>query len=307
MNVAVTVNNAYVYPLYIMLQTLFAHHRGINIHVWLIHADVSSENICMLQEICEKNHNMLTDIRVEDLFDDAPISLYFSKEMYFRILLFQLIPDSEERILYMDPDLIVNDSLLDFYNMPLEGYCLAGCRDRLLDSERPEDRKTLGLRDETTYINSGVLLFHLAEIRKSFQAESVYQLIKERGKEFKFPDQDAINLLFEGRIRQVDDRYNWNPNIPYAKEYFAYIFGTGREKKPAVIHFMGKEKPWNKHYIKKFYHYYWYCEMKFTNKSKLKLMLRFFQIPVSVIGGFLDFGGMFFRRIKKAAGRRGLK
>lgn len=72
----------------------------------------------------------------------------------------------------MDPDLVVNDSLLDFYNTPLEGYWLAGCRDRLLDRERPEYRKFLGLRDETTYINSGVLLFHLTEIRKAFQAGS---------------------------------------------------------------------------------------------------------------------------------------
>lgn len=50
MNVAVTVNDTYVYPLYIMLQTLFAHHRGISIHVWLVHADVSSENTRMLQD-----------------------------------------------------------------------------------------------------------------------------------------------------------------------------------------------------------------------------------------------------------------
>lgn len=305
MNVAVTVNDTYVYPLYIMLQTLFVHHKGIKIHIWLLHGGISSRNISMLREICEKNHNTLTDIQVGNVFDKAPTLLYFSKEMYFRMLLPWLIPHTEERILYLDPDLVVNDSLLEFYHTPLEGYCLAGCRDRLQDKERPEYRKFLGLREETPYINSGVLLFHLTELRKCFEVQIVYQMIKERGNQFKFPDQDVINLLFEGRIKLMEDRYNLNPNHLYAVEYLKYTLGTGRAPKPAVLHFMGKDKPWNGHYFKNLYHYYWYYERRYTNRGKLKLWLRIFRIPISVVNGYLYYAGAVFRRIGKAAGRQG--
>ncbi len=304
MNVAVTVNDTYVYPLYIMLQTLFAHHRGIKIHVWLIHAGISSENVTMLQKICEKNHNKLTNIKIGDLFDDVPTTLYFSKEMYFRIFLPELIPDTENRILYMDPDLVVNDSLLEFYNTPLKGYCLAGCRDRLYDREKPEYRKFLGLKEESPYVNSGVILFHLTELRKCFEAEKACRIVKEWGNDFKFPDQDLLNILFEGRIKLMDDRYNLNPNNLYAVEYIKYTLGIGKVEKPAVIHYMGGEKPWNRHYFMNLYHYYWYYEMRYTNRSKWKLTLRVFQIPVSIAHGFLAYAGMFFRKIKKVAGRQ---
>lgn len=299
MNVAVTVNDTYVYPLYIMLQTLFAHHGQTEVHVWLIHNSVSGENIDRLRTICEKNHNRLTVIHVEDeLFESAP-RLHFRKEMYFRIMLSELIPETEDRILYLDPDLIVLDSLTEFYHTPMEGYCLAGCRDRLQDRERPEYREFLGLKKETHYVNSGVLLFHLAELRKCFKTETVDRMIQERGSGFCFPDQDIINLLFEGRIKLMDDRYNLNPNHLYATEFLKYNLGIGRSIKPAILHYMGAKKPWNKFYFKNLYQYYWYCEIRYTCRPKARICLRALQILPSMIIGAFDYVRMLWRRIGK--------
>lgn len=296
MNVAVTVNDTYVYPLSIMLQTLFRRHRNIQIHVWLLYGSMSTQNREFLRAICERNHNRWTEIRVgEDTFADAPSRLYFSREMYFRLLLPFLLPETEERVLYLDPDLLVCDSLSEFYHTNLEGYCMAGCRDRLQDKDNPEYRKLLGLKEETRYINSGVLLLHLKELRRCLKPDQIYRIIEERGEELLFPDQDLINLLFEGRMKCMDDRYNINPNHLFAVEVFRYGLGISR---PAILHYMGPIKPWRRGYSGQLYQYYWINELRYTNRPRAVLLWRAPRVILSHFQGYLNLAKMFFRRIR---------
>lgn len=125
MNIAVTINDTYFYPLYIMLNTLFSKHENIQIHVYLIHSRVSEKNKKRLEQLCRRHGGKFTEIFVsEEEFSDAPSFSYFTKEMYYRILAAKLLPETVERVLYLDPDLIVTDNLEEFYHMSMEGcFC----------------------------------------------------------------------------------------------------------------------------------------------------------------------------------------
>lgn len=296
MNVAVTVNDTYVYPVSIMLQTLFGRHRGTGIHVWLLYRSVSRENRELLRDICERNKGQWTEIRVEnDAFAGAPNRLYFSREMYFRLLLPFLLPETEKRVLYLDPDLVICDSLLEFYHTDLEGYCMAGCRDRLQDKNNPKYRALLGLKEETRYINSGVLLLHLKELRRCFEPGMAYRILEERGEELLYPDQDVINLLFEGRIKCMEDRYNLNPNHLFAAEFFRYGFGIGR---PAILHYMGGGKPWRAGYTGQLYCYYWVNELRYTCLPRAAVLRRAPCVLTSYWASVKEFSKSFFGKIR---------
>ena len=179
MNIAVTINDKYFYPLYIMLNTLFAQHRGVAVQVFLIHSRVSKRNRKILAGLCKKNGGKLIEVFVsEDEFSDAPTFSYFSKEMYYRILAAKLLPEDVDRVLYLDPDLIVTDSLLEFYNMPLDNCFFAGARDRLQDVVTNPYWKVLGFTGKNNYINSGVLLCNLALLRKEQNIQDIFDMLK---------------------------------------------------------------------------------------------------------------------------------
>ena len=73
MNVAVTINDTYFYPLYIMLNTLFSRHEKTAVHVYLIHSRVSKRNLKRLERLCKKYGGSFTEIFVsEKEFSEAP-------------------------------------------------------------------------------------------------------------------------------------------------------------------------------------------------------------------------------------------
>lgn len=299
MNIAVTVNDNYIYPLYIMLNSLYGKHKGVKITVYLIHSRVSRENVEMLTALCEKWGGTLEEVYVgEDAFSEAPVLLYFTKEMYYRILVANLLPETEERVLYMDPDTIVTDSLVDFYNMPMGNSFFAGIVDRLQDQNNDGYLSVLNLKPETHYINSGILLCNLAALRREQKVADVFTTLKTYGETLKYPDQDLINMLYEDKIIYADDRYNLNPNNLFWYEFFAYNHAPFCRKKPAILHYMGKEKPWNPKYMKGLYHYYWWNEIKYTNRKKAPIFFRIFLQPIRCIGGWCIYFGYFLRRIK---------
>lgn len=290
MNIAVTINDTYFYPLYIMLNTLFSKHKKIQIHVYLIHSRVSERNKKRLERLCKRHGGIFTEIFVSrEEFSDAPSFSYFTKEMYYRILAARLLPETVERVLYLDPDLIVTDNLEEFYHMPMDGYFFAGIRDRLQDKEDSPYWKELGFTGKNRYINSGVLLCNLTLLRKEQKVQDVFDMLKERGERLKFPDQDVINVLYEGKIAVAEERYNLNPNILRWWEYLGYNFAPFLIKRPAIIHYMGAEKPWRSSYTGGMYHYYWNAERKYACHKKVDMFFRFFKIPFLMIKAGIRF------------------
>ncbi|MCM1159783.1 MAG: glycosyltransferase family 8 protein [Roseburia sp.] len=290
MNVAVTINDTYFYPLYIMLNTLFSKHEGAKVHVYLIHSRVGLRNRERLKRLCKKYGGSFTEIFVsEQEFAEAPSFSYFTKEMYYRILVARLLPKTLDRVLYLDPDIIVTDNLEEFYSMPLGDCFFAGIRDRLQDKEDSPYWKELGFTGKNRYINSGVLLCNLKVLRQEQKEQDVFAMLKERGERLKFPDQDLINVLYEGRIAVTDDRYNLNPNILRWWEYLGYNFAPFLMKKPAIIHYMGSGKPWRSSYTGGMYQYYWNEERKYAYGKKVDMFFRFLKIPFLMIKSGIAF------------------
>ena len=290
MNIAVTINDTYFYPLYIMLNTLFSRHKGKEIQIFLIHSRVSKRNRKRLERLCTEHGGRFIEIFVsEEEFLDAPSFSYFTKEMYYRILVAKLLPETVDRVLYLDPDLIVLDNLEEFYHMSLKDCFFAGIRDRLQDKEDSPYWKELGFLGKNRYINSGVLLCNLELLRKEQKIQDVFDMLKERGERLKFPDQDLINVLYEGKIAVAEDRYNFNPNIIRWWEYLGYNFAPFLLKKPAIIHYMGSGKPWRNSYAGGMYQYYWNEERKYTYRKKVDMFFRCFKIPFLIIKAGIRF------------------
>jgi glycosyltransferase involved in cell wall biosynthesis len=112
---------------------------------------------------------------------------------------------------------------------------MAGVEDTFILNQnyKPE----IGFSDNDLYVNAGVLLFNLQQIRKDNKVEALFSTTLDK-KGIRFQDQDILNIVFKGSINPVDNLYNfatedqfmWPEKICCAR----------------ILHFTGSKKPWDK-------------------------------------------------------------
>lgn len=173
---------------------------------------------------------------------------------YLRLALPGLLPEVD-RILYMDADVLVRDSLSPLWETPLEGKALAAVKGAVNLSDKWEwnsDRPYWHLLSEAKggYINAGVTLLNLAEVRKRGLAARWHEMTGER---FYYQDQDILNITCQGAIAYLTPKYN---RLAYLEdqEFDRFVtegIYTQEEKRevlqsPAIIHYAG-DKPWKRY------------------------------------------------------------
>ena len=253
MNILVTVDSNYIRPLKVMLTSFFTYHRNEN-KIFLLYNNVKETELEELKVIIEEHGSLFFPVRMdEDILSGMPVFRYFTREMYYRLFAGRKLPD-ENRVLYLDPDILIRGSLTSMYETDIEGNVLAGVEDFAIKTLLSAHKEELGFAEEEKYINSGVLLMDLEKLRRSFCEEDIYRVAEEKKEHLKYPDQDMINLIFRGKIKVLERCYNYNTGYGSAKEMLKYVAGGFiKEKKyPVIVHYMGASKPWHPDYCGKF-------------------------------------------------------
>ena len=282
MNILVTLNDAYVVPLLIMLSSLFKHHDGIPITVYVFWSSLTQENRERISACVSEYDGQVSFVCVHpELFADAPVLRYFTKEMYYRILCGHLIPATEDRVLYLDPDILIRGSIVELYHTDFSGSYIIGVEDYAINHNMPEKKKAIGLSEENIYINSGVLLFNLKQMRKRFVLSDFLGLLEQYHDFLSYPDQDMINLYFKGDIKVADRKYNYDTAYTSVKHMVYHMLGFDRSERsyPVILHYMGDIKPWHAGYYESyFFMYYSYLVPYLSLKERMRLWCKPFHL-----------------------------
>lgn len=182
--------------------------------------------------------------------DEAPTTARYPQEIYYRIFAAKYLPDTIDKILYLDPDLIVNGSLKELYNINLENYYFAAASHTgpLL---RKFNEIRLDMDDDAPYINSGVMLMNLKRLREEQNYNDVFEFIEKRKMLLMLPDQDIISALYGSKILALDSfKYNMTERLyrlhaPFEKD----LDLDWVRKNSIIIHYCGKNKPWKDNYL----------------------------------------------------------
>ena len=159
----------------------------------------------------------------------------FSKVIYARLFLADLLDPQIERVLYLDCDIFVRTALDPLFFMDMEGHAIAAAlqpdRMHVIAGRDLRARNALSMADP--YFNSGVMLIDMRQYRQvDFVAELSSRLPAEELARFYY-DQDMINFCFKGRILELDARWNLQ-NAEPAHEVL----------NPAIVHYSANPKPW---------------------------------------------------------------
>ena len=151
---------------------------------------------------------------------------YVSLATYYRLKLASLLPDIK-RVIYFDCDFIINSSLKELYDTQMGDCDIAG----VLDINRKMVKKN------PTYVNAGMLIFDLANIRKQNLEQRFLDWTKEHINTIKTGDQEIINEVLKGKIKIVPNEWNvQSSNFTNRSSY---------TNNPRAVHFVAKKKPWH--------------------------------------------------------------
>lgn len=143
-----------------------------------------------------------------------------------RYLIPEIIQDCDS-VLYLDSDLVVVGNLEELFSLELGEDLIAGVQDDFV-STRPWGREMQTRYGVAAYVNAGVLLMNLRQMREEGVTAKFLNL--DAGNNFPFRDQDVINAVCSGRVVLLDQKYNY------------FIFDGGLSAK--IYHFAGNLKPW---------------------------------------------------------------
>lgn len=263
MNILVTLNANYIKPLKVMLHSLFVNNQGEAFTIYVMHASLKEAELSDLnQYIADYGHSLVVITVTDDYFKAAPVMKHYTKEMYYRLLAFKFLPPELDKILYLDPDILVINEIRTLYDMDISGYLYAAAYHEIA-TVAEINKLRLKPYDMDAYYNSGVLLMNLGLQRKKIKEHEIFDYVEENKKRLLYPDQDIINALYSQDIKNLAEViYNYDPR--YYRYYKAVSNGDMDMDfvihKTSIIHYRGKKKPWNKNYTGKFHSIYKHYE-----------------------------------------------
>lgn len=97
------------------------------------------------------------------------------EESFYRLMAFPYLPKEVHRCLYLDPDIIIRQSLLPLYFMDMGDYYIAAAS-HMYGAKKKFNKLRLGITENKRYINSGVMLMNLDVIRCDFTLAILLQV-----------------------------------------------------------------------------------------------------------------------------------
>ena len=136
-------------------------------------------------------------------------------------------------------------SISDLYNMDLDCFCFAGAS-HTFGVVEDINHIRLGMPEGSRYINAGILMMNLDELRRSYTSKELFDYIDKNADKLYLGDQDVINALYCTKTRYVSPEiYNLDEKTAlHSLKTHEWI-----EKNCSIVHYNGKYKPWKEGYI----------------------------------------------------------
>ena len=257
MNILYVSNDNYAHLLGISLTSVCENNKNENIlNFFVIDDGISDENRQKLEKTARKYER-------EIKFFIPEITLSLSKlgkwsigilyRIFFQSIIGEVLKD--DRILYLDCDTVVVDSLGELWQTDLDSCICAA----VYECMGEKHRENILLETEFPYYNSGMLLIDVKKWRE-YDIEKKCQKIIEKNSDTKmeYPDEGLLNNVLQGKIKAVNPRYNlttikcvftYEQLKVYRKSQYMYskdeyIEANGN---PCIIHYTNNflvSRPW---------------------------------------------------------------
>ena len=182
-------------------------------------------------------------VSVDDsCFDNfkKPILPYLGNIAYTRLLIPDII-DSPSFI-YLDSDIIVQETLEPLFLLDLENNVIAG-----VTNGTEGYKKRLGMGADEEYINTGVTIVNSEIWRKERVLDALLDWYARNADLVQLSSQDMVNAVLAGRKKYLAGKWNTQLHVQSPEAYREFDEDVFR----GVFHFTGMQKPWHSNALPK--------------------------------------------------------
>ncbi len=180
----------------------------------------------------------------EKILDKLPVSAIWPLSIYYRLLAFDYLSQSINALLYLDSDVICKNEITALEELDLGDKFAAVIPD--VESTQKRNEQRLKIDFQGNYFNSGVIFANLRQWKEKNISDQIFSLIRKESDNLKYPDQDALNIVFRGRLIYLDRIYN--AIYPLKSEFECKDKSNYKKyitNETVFIHYTGVTKPWH--------------------------------------------------------------
>ena len=171
--------------------------------------DDSKKKILSLKKIKDCEIKFYTpDVEKYKKWFEVSLVKHLSAATFYRLDIHRLIPDID-KVLYLDSDIIVRDSLKEFFEKEINDY-YALCVKEKMHINNIELRKKLEFDKDDFYFNAGVLMINLSLWREN-KIEDKFIEYWNKNYNNAHGDQDLLNFCLKGKVYDIGDNWNFFP------------------------------------------------------------------------------------------------
>jgi len=251
-NILVNINKSYVSKFLTTMNSLSCNNTNSTFDVYIMHSNLNKKDKELIKNHLAGNINPIYIFMDEKLFKGAPKVKRYPYEIYYRIFAPIMLPKNIDRVLYLDCDLIVHNNIDSLYNMNFDGNYFIACT-QIQSFLQWFNRIRLTVGKSYYYINTGVMLINLKDLRSVINIDKIFKFIKHNGWRMALYDQDVIFKFFGNKVKLIDTKkYNLSDrHIMFHNKFYHSKFKIDIdwvENNNIIIHYLGKNKPWNNNY-----------------------------------------------------------
>ncbi|WP_051544947.1 glycosyltransferase family 8 protein [Butyrivibrio sp. MC2021] len=224
--------------------------------IFILDCGITQQNKQKIVELCS-GRNMVLFIDAQNILKGLHYNLNLDRgsiAAYARLFIGRMLPDYVNKVLYLDCDTLIKNSLKELFETDIAPFTIGGIKDAF----SVLNKRVFGIAKGDTFINSGVLLIDVFKWKNEKIEEQIYHLISNQNKIFQ-GDQGIINAIFHGKVYELPLKYNvmtylydftYEEMMFYRKpdSYFCKNVVEDATSDPVIVHFstsFKSDRPWN--------------------------------------------------------------
>lgn len=260
--IAMATDGNYVYTTVVAMTSMLENKNDdtyLDFYV-MISGEVSKDDrnrMKLLENLYQNCSVKLIDMK--NKFQEIRMTDRITVPTYYRLALPSIMAEYD-KILYLDGDIIVRKDLWDMYSADIKDNYIAGVKDFGIVNSGESYAKRMGIKDLNKYVNAGILVMNINQMRKDNIEEKFNNFLPELKHRRLFNnDQDVINAICYDKIKFLSPEYNAMQHFCFDYKNIPHLvdcYDMQEYKKscidPAIVHYTYVYKPW-KGYKRRFY------------------------------------------------------
>ena len=245
MDIALCTDEHFAIPALVCITSILENNQEEICHITVLTSGLSISTVNKFSDLAKYYEREISIKTIDQSYFKGMITHNrYPLPMYFRFLLPKVLKDAD-RVLYLDCDTIIRGTLREMYCTDLSGRACAVVEDQQCDDVEIINR----LNITSPYFNSGVMLLNLDYWRNNHITSDLLLFIKANPQKCVYPDQDALNVVLEGKVKYLPYIYNcqemWITMRSSARiHYSKWLILDEAIKNPVIVHFCVGDKPW---------------------------------------------------------------